>query len=529
MLSEAAYYFRTALGIRQYLRTPPHADAEAVIRRQIENRESIFLDLVRRTVFSKPSNPYFRMFDLAGCTFGDLARAVGRDGLEKTLAALHPQGVYLTHDEFKGKTPIVRAGREIPATTDAFLNPLVRGLMEGRSSGSTGRPTRTPNNVPRQLYREAQQRIYHRELGLEGRAYVEVKPILPSMTGLSSCLRGPRVGFEVERWFAVGGSLGDSGHYRWMTHGLVRFANLLGARAPLPAYLPPNDFTPVAEWVARRRAEGSACCVSAFSSPAVRIARAALEKGLDIRGTVFVASGEPLTDAKRALIEKAGAEVYVRYPISEIGGVGCACRRMKTGNRVHVFKDALAVISRRRRAPLAEVEVNALLFTTLLPFAPYVLINAEMGDSGVVEPVDCDCAFSRLGFTEQVRDISSFSKLTGQGMTLVGTDLVQILEEILPARLGGAPGDYQLVEHEAGGQTQLTLRVSPRAGISSPDKLKECFLKEIRGFYGGSLAARTWRHAESVDVVIGEPFTTSNGKVLSLHLLGSPAEGTRAS
>ena len=202
---------------------------------------------------------------------------------------------------------------------------------------------------------------------------------------------------------------------------------------------------------------------------------------------------------------------------------------MKSGNRVHLFRDCLAVISRRRQAPLADVEVDALLFTTLLPFAPYVLINAEMDDSGVIEPVHCDCLYSRLGFTEQVRDISSFGKLTGQGMTLVGTDVVRILEEVLPIRMGGSPGDYQLVEHEASGQTQLTLRVSPRVGVSSPDKLKECFLREIRSFYGGSLAARTWRHAEGVDVVIGEPFATRTGKVLSLHLLGSPAEKMHAS
>jgi hypothetical protein len=187
------------------------------------------------------------------------------------------------------------------------------------------------------------------------------------------------------------------------------------------------------------------------------------------------------------------------------------------------------VISRRRRAPLAEVEVDALAFTTLLPFAPYVLINAEMDDSGIIEPARCDCLYSRMGFTEQVRDISSFGKLTGQGMTLVGTDVVRILEEILPARLGGAPGDYQLVEHEAAGQTQLTLRVSPRVAVSSPDKLKGCFLREIRAFYGGSLAARTWGHAEGVDVVIGEPFAARTGKVLSLHLLGSSGEKSRAS
>jgi hypothetical protein len=201
---------------------------------------------------------------------------------------------------------------------------------------------------------------------------------------------------------------------------------------------------------------------------------------------------------------------------------------MKTGNCVHVFKDGLAVISHRRVAPLSDLEVDALLFTPLLPFGPYVLINAEMDDSGALEPARCDCLFSRLGFTQQVRDIYSFGKLTGQGMTLVGTDLVRVLEEVLPGRLGGAPGDYQLVEQEGSSQTQLALRVSPRTGASSPEKIRECFLNEIRRYYGGTLAARMWRHAEGVEVVIAEPLSTHTGKVLPLHLLGSAVRERRA-
>jgi hypothetical protein len=292
--------------------------------------------------------------------------------------------------------------------------------------------------------------------------------------------------------------------------------------------LAPNDFMPVAEWIARRRAEGAASVVTSVASPAVRIARAALERGLDIRGTLFQAGGEALTASKRAVIEETGAEVYPRYFISEIGHVGSACRQTKSGNCVHLFRDRLAVIGHRRRAPLTDVEVDALLFTTLLPFAPHVLINIDMDDSGVLEPVRCDCLFSRFGFTQQVRDIGSFGKLTGQGMTLVGTDVVRILEEVLPARLGGGPGDYQLVEHESATQTQLTLRVSPRADVSCPEKVKECFLREIRRFYGGALAARTWSHAEGVEVVIAEPLSTRNGKVLSLHLLGHGLEKPHA-
>jgi hypothetical protein len=528
MLDEAIYYGRMALGIYQFLRTKPLPDPEAVIRHQLENREAIFLNIVQRVVFSNPRHPYHEMFRLAGCAFEDLAQAVAKDGLDPTLAALHRQGVHLTHDEFKGKTPIVRSGRHIPARTRDFRNPLVAGLMESRTSGSRSNGTRTPMSTEYRLYREARDVLRDREFGLTGRAHIEVKPILPSISGLEPCLRAHRQGYRIERWFAVAGGLRDSGHYRGLTRGLVAFGNLLGAKAPYPTYLLPNDFAPVAEWIARRRLEGAACVVDSYTSTAVRVAAAALERDLDIQGTMFMVAGEALTDAKRALIERAGAEVYTFYPITEVGGVGRACRQMKTGNCVHLYHDGLAVISDRRPAPLSEVEVNALLFTNLLPSAGNILINAEMGDSGVIEPARCDCLLSRLGFTQQVRDIGSYGKLTGQGMTLVGIDVVRILEEVLPEHFGGAPGDYQLVEHEGAGQTQLTLRVSPRLGIASLQEVKECFLKAVRQFYGGTLAARTWSHAQGLDVVIAEPFTTITGKVLPLHLLGSGRESTHA-
>jgi hypothetical protein len=529
MLDEAIHYSRTALGIWKLLRTPPHADPKAVIRRQLENREAVFLETARKAIFANPRNPYHEMFRLAGCAFEDLERGVQKDGLESALAALLHQGVHLTHDEFKGKTPIVRSGRHIPARTSDFRNPLYAGLVDSQSSGSRSKGTRTPKSIEHMLYREAFDELLDLELGLRGRVRIEVRAILPSMTGLSACLRARRRGCGVERWFAVGGGLRDSGHYRWLTWAMARMASCLGAHVPFPTYLPPNDFAPVAEWIAQRNTAGLECVVGSATSPAVRVASVALERGLDISGTAFLVGGEALSDAKRAVIESAGARVHTRYAMTEIGVVGHACGQMTAGNCVHLCRDRLAVIGDRRRAPLTDVDVNALLFTTLLPFAPHVLINAEMGDSGVIEPAHCDCQFTRLGYTEQVRDISSYAKLTGQGMTLVGTDVVQLLEELLPARLGGSPGDYQLVQREGAGQTQLSLRVSPRAGVSDPAKVKECFLREIRQFYGGALAARTWNHAEGIDVTVAEPFSTMTGKVLLLHLSNSAKEKSHAS
>jgi phenylacetate-coenzyme A ligase PaaK-like adenylate-forming protein len=259
------------------------------------------------------------------------------------------------------------------------------------------------------------------------------------------------------------------------------------------------------------------------------VAAAAQEAGLDISDTIFFVGGEALTEAKRAAIESTGCEAFPGYSISEVSSIGAACRHMKTGNCVHMFRDGVAVISRMRHAPLSGLKVNALLFTNLLPFATRFLINAEMDDSGVIEPATCQCEYSAAGMNTQVRDIFSFGKLTGQGITLYGSDAVKILETALPRRFGGAPGDYQLVEQEGARQTEIVLRVSPRTGAASTADVHAFFVGELRKCYGGTLAARLWKHSTGFSVVLEEPCTTPGGKVLPLHVLGMEARHAHAS
>jgi hypothetical protein len=129
----------------------------------------------------------------------------------------------------------------------------------------------------------------------------------------------------------------------------------------------------------------------------------------------------------------------------------------------------------------------------------------------------------------RIDDIYSYGKLTGQGVTLMGGDVVRILESALPERFGGGPGDYQLVEYDGAGQSQLELRISPRTGAAAPDEVRDFLLQEIRGCYGGALASRVWTHSGGLEAIIAEPFTTRSGKVLPLHLLEPKMETTHAS
>ncbi len=446
---------------------------------------------------------------------------MARDGLETTLSELRKSGVYLSHDEFKGKKPLERSGLSIAVTPRDFANPLVRGALETTSSGSRSRGTVTRPSAEFQVYREAQDALFVGQFEPSKRAIVALLPILPSTVGFNRMLTFERRGTPVEKWFALGGSWRDSGHYRLLIHLLVVEARLMGLKVPFPAYIPSNDFSPVARWISARRSEGRGVLWMGPVSMGVRVASAALEDGTSLEGTTFLCGAEPLTAARREVMEAAGGQVYPRYGISELGWIGCSCRQMNTGSTVHVMRDSIAVISHKRRAPMAELEVESLLFTTLLPFSTSVLVNVEMDDCGRLEPASCGCEFKAMGFTQQLSDVYSYGKLTGQGITLLGGDLLSVLEKSLPSRFGGTPADYQLVELEGEGGAIAELRVAPRVSVRSEDEVRDYFLAEVRRLWGGSLTARQWGQTGAVRVVFAEPIISGGRKINSLHLLGS--------
>lgn len=526
MWAEAKYYAGMARGIWEYLGEPVPADPLAVLADRVQRREEAFLYLAREAAFAFPDSSLCHLLRVAGCEYADLEAMVPARGLDGTLRVLCEAGVYLTHDEFKGRKPILRGGAEIPGGEARFRNPLVHGRMESRSSGSRsgGRGTPTPKSKAFQVYRDVHDRLWEEEYDLSAAEWLQLRPILPSTTGLAGAMRAARQGRPMSRWFTASGAMVEGGHYRAATAAMVALARLRGAPVPYPQALPPNDFSPVAQYAASRLRAGRRCAILAFASPAVRVADAALAKGLDLTGVTFFSGGEATTAAKREVVTRSGARMSTIYHISEIGPIGYGCRHMDSGNDVHLLMDSVAAIVRRRKAPLQDdLEVDALAFTTLLPFAPRFLINAEMDDTGALAVADhCDCVYSRLGMTTVIRGMASFGKLTGQGVTLFGVDVLQILERALPSRFGGAPGDYQVVERDMGSQTAVELRVSPRlpAATAQLGAVRDFFLDELRRYYGGRTAARIWTHAGALRAVAEEPIVTYTGKVLPLALMG---------
>jgi hypothetical protein len=176
------------------------------------------------------------------------------------------------------------------------------------------------------------------------------------------------------------------------------------------------------------------------------------------------------------------------------------------------------VIQRRRKVEHSDIEVDAFLITPILPTTPKVLFNYEIGDYGVIETRKCDCIFGQLGFDRHLHGIRSFEKLTGSGVTL-SVGFVRVLEDILPRKYGGAPTDYQLLEEEEpGGQTRISLIVSPDVGEVDEAGIINTIIDELRrNHQWGGLTASIWSQAETLRVKRMYPISRS-GKIVTLEL-----------
>jgi hypothetical protein len=100
---------------------------------------------------------------------------------------------------------------------------------------------------------------------------------------------------------------------------------------------------------------------------------------------------------------------------------------------------------------------------------------------------------------------------------------VRILEEVLPARFGGSPLDYQLAEEEgADGFTRVVLIVHPRVGSLDDAAILEAFLSAMgETGPGARLARATWAQANSLQVRREPPRSTAQGKLLPLYVTRS--------
>lgn len=495
-------------------------------RSALVRREASFLGILEGALGSDPSNPYSRLLRHAGITLADIRESVHRQGLEPTLETLHDNGVYVSLDEFKGRVPIRRGSLSIDVGSHDFDNPLARQHFETRTGGSRSSGTRLFIDLDL-LERDAGY-VHHQMdmFGCYGRPLFVWCSAAPALSGISEVLRCAKLGVVPQRWFAQSvPSLTDrSWRHALLTRYVVHTSRANGCAIPPPEKLPLGEAWVAAEALAEARRRGERPVLRANSSTAVRVCLAAEERGLDISGTTLRVSAEPFTPGKAEVVRRVGCTAASWYATGEAGIIGLPCSRPAEVDEVHLLSDKLAMIRRERQiAPGRSVPVN--VYSTLVASVPKLMLNFVSDDYATVGERPCGCPLEVLGYATHMHTIRSWEKLTSEGMSFIGHDLIRLIEEVLPARFGGTPADYQFVEDERDGLPKVDLLVSPRVGPVD----EEAVLATVLGFLddtqgGQTRRAEPWRQARTVAVVRREPIATAASKVLALHVMRGKQE-----
>lgn len=491
-------------------------EARETVSRRLESREDRFLQIAERAVYGNSRSPYLPLLEEAGCELGDLRSMVREKGLEAALLELRRSGVYVTFDELKGRLPITRGGKELRAGRHSFDNPSLALKYEGETGGTTGTAARIPYDLNSML-----TKIPNYMVGCAAHGVLDA-PIglwrfgLPSLVGINNALRSIVTGNPIRRWFTPEGrgDLRPALRFRTATAFVVRTSRLLGQPIPLPEPVPLERADVVARWAAETARAERACLVRASASMALRIALAAEAESIDLDGVVLMGGSEPVTATKIRAIARSGARFIPTYSFTEGGPVGMGCANPAEEGEVHFFEDLLALIQYPVQVPGTDHEVQGFCFTTLNPAAPFILLNVEIDDYGIVERRACGCPLEEAGFRTHLRGIRSYRKLTGEGVTLVGSDMIRILEEVLPARFGGSPHHYQLHEREdVEGFTRLILVVDPTIELESEEDARRVVLESLSHGSGMEDFARAlWQMAGSLRVERRATEWTARGK-----------------
>jgi hypothetical protein len=520
----AAGNTRLLLRLPGFLRQPlAIAECQRILQRRLDRREEDFLRLFRSAVIGNPASPYNALLRHAGCEAGDVERLLQAEGLEGALAELFRAGIYLTNDEYKGRRSVLRGSTRIDVTPRLLQNPLAAPDFLAQTGGSRGAATPIPLALACM-----RDRAVNMALALHARGGSAWRKAIWEMSGIGPLLWFSASGEPADRWFTKADLASpdlprrQAWKVRIETALLTWTGRLSGRRLPNREYVPLDAPLPIVRWMEQTLAAGQVPHLWTSSSAAVRVCREAQRAGASLVGAQFTVTGEPVTAARIAAIEGVGAAAVPDYGSADSGGsVSTGCLAPEAADDVHVFSDLNAVIQADGPTPPR----GALLLTSIRPTAPFIFINLVMGDRAVATDRNCGCPLQALGWRSHLHTIRSFEKLTAGGITFMDTDVVRVLEEILPGRFGGDPADYQIVEDAAGdGRPRLRLLVHPNVGPVDSVRVLETFLEALAA---GSAAERLMvtqlRQERILDVERAAPYATSSGKVL--HLWAGQAPG----
>lgn len=495
--------------------------AEDAVRRLLDSRAERFLELARADIFGNAVSPYLPLLAHAGCSYADLRAHVLRDGLEPTLTALAAAGVYLTSDEFKGKSDVVRGNTRMRVSPGSFQR---RGRWVGytiQSSGSRNLPVNSFVPLDWRGLQALGEAFFYSAHDLFSYRHAVFESVVAGR--ISAVLINSRLGVPTDRWFALKvGAYGavEDRYHRDSARIVAALGRQFGAGIASPEVVERGDFGPIERWIAENRRLGRKSCIRTVASNAAAIARSAISSGFSLHDTMFLASGEPVTEPKKHLVESAGGRLAVRYGPG--GGICAAlgCGHPTDLDEMHVPQTAWTCIQHPLALDEGGPPVHPLLLTTLHAWAPRLLLNVANGDYATLTTRNCGCPLEAVGFTQHIHTVRSFEKVTSEGMNYFGADLLDVLEQALPAEFGGGPGHYQLVEEEgADGQTRLTLVVHPDAGpIDEQRILARLQERMAAGSRNHRFMAAVWRDARTLRIRREPPRTSVRGKVVPLHI-----------
>jgi len=517
-------YYRFCMGMRKYLRhTISLNESRQIIKRQFKKREELFLRIVEKGVYGNPKSPYLKLLNSAGWEFGDIKSSTKSIGIEHTLEKLVRDGVYVNFEEFKGRKKAVRNEVALDFRESDFDNPFLSRHFDVESGGSGGLGTRTMIDFDFLSYEAAHRALVLDTYGLMDSPSIIWFPILPGSAGTTNILRQVKIGRPCLKWFSQVDkrSIRPPIKDRFGTGFIVFSGGLFGRKIPNPKHVDLKDAHKIAIYISSIMKDRSKCCVWSYVSSAIRICIAAKDKNLDFTGVTFFVSGEPLTKTKSEEIKSSGAVAVPYFAFAEGGIIAHGCANPGETDDMHILRDRVAVISHKIRPRYFHKTVDALLFTSLIPESPKILLNVETGDHGLIDSRECGCRFEGYGFSDHISSIRSFEKATSEGMTLMVSDLIRIVEDVLPAKHGGGSTDYQaLEEYDGAGLSFINIAVSPRVGPVDDADLKQTIIQAL-GKGGGSkrLMARILSDAEAIKIKRMDPIPTMRGKLLPFRNL----------
>ena len=514
---------RSLARLPSFLRNPTSLpDARATLRRRLERRDKNFLANVKRSVFEHDVSPYLKLLNLVGCEYGDLERLVKAEGIEGALEVLWQHGVYFTVSEFKGREPAKRGSASIEVNPDLLRNPGAAFHIPVRTGGS--RSGGTPVLMDLEFLRGCGVNSF---LSLDARGGAEWTKATWETPGAGArfrLLKFASFGKPPTRWFSQvdPDAPGLDPVLRWSERYMRWGSRAAGVPLPRPRHVPLNNPLPIAHWISDELRGGRIPHVFTFPSSALRLCQAAADAGIGLRGAQFTIAGEPITDVRLATISRSGATGAPRYGSIECGPIGYGCLKPAASDDVHLLHDLHALIQPvgANGGGASRFPKNAFFISSLHPRSPFTLLNVSMGDQGTLATRACGCPLERLGWDTHLHTIRSFEKLTGGGMTFLDADVIRVLEEEMPARFGGTPTDYQLVEEEAeDGQPRLRLLVHPGIGPLDTNNVANAFLTAIGSRSPSEqLMERFWRDAGLFRVERQVPISTAAGKIMHLHV-----------